>query len=163
MFVTDVRLGIKIEASIGYLSAKEFTGIKKDEGFEFDWSGYKKKEIYKLCVAGEKKIQGLMCITDHTSEEINAIEIKLLEIRKENRDKHKLLDRIAGCLIAFACKESIKRGHNGYIFLFPKSELIRHYQAIYYLTYIGPIGKNLTGIMVGEESIARKLIKKYLE
>jgi hypothetical protein len=104
-----------------------------------------------------------MCIIDHIDELTNAIEIELLEVGDENVGKKKKLDRIAGTLIAFACRESLKRGHEGYIFLTPKTKLIDHYKAKYYLAFTGPIGNNSIGVMVGEEKVARKLIKEYLE
>lgn len=163
MYIQDVKSGEKIEVAIELGSVQDLKIIKNDPEFKFDWSKYQGKEVYKLHILNEEKIQGLMCLIDHVDEETNAIEIELLEVRDENIGKKKKLDRISGCLIAFACRESIKRGHDGYFFLIPKSELIEHYHAKYHLAYIRPIGKNLTGIMVGEEKLSRKLIKEYLE
>jgi hypothetical protein len=163
MYLIDVKTGEKVEAIIEPVSAKDLKVIKSDAAFIFDWNKYKGKEIYKLSVLNEEKIEGLMCIFDHVAEETNAIEIELLEVREENIGNKKKLDRIAGCLIAFACRESIKRGHDGYFFLIPKTELIEHYQSKYHLSYMGPMGMNLAGVMIGEEKISRKLIKKYLE
>jgi hypothetical protein len=161
MYLIDVGSGEKIEAAIDPVSENDFKIIKKE--FQFDWTRHKGKEIYKLHILNAKKIQGLMCIVDHAAKEIDAIEIELLEVSEDNKGEDKKLDRIAGCLIAFACRESIKRGHDGYFFLIPKSDLIKHYQAKYHLAYIGPIGPNLTGTIIGEEKIARKLIREYLE
>jgi len=163
MYILDIKTGEKIEVVIEPISSKDFKEIKKDSNFAFDWSKYKGKEVYKLRVVQEDKIHGLICIVDHVDELTNAIEIELLEVGEENVGKKKKLDRIAGTLIAFACRESLKRGHDGYIFLTPKSKLIRHYSAKYYLSFTGPIGANLVGLMVGEENIARRLIKEYLE
>lgn len=163
MYIEDVKTGQKIEVCIEHISVKDLKAIRKDPNFRFDWGKYKNKEIYKLRVSKEEKIYGLMCIIDHTDEETNAIEIELLEVGDENVGKKKKLNRIAAILIAFAFRESIKRGHEGYVFLTPKTELINHYQAKYNLQFTGPLGANLIGVMVGEEKIARKLIKEYLE
>lgn len=163
MYIQDTEAGRKIEVVIEPIKSKDWREIKRDSNFTFDWAKYKGKEVYKLRVLHEERIQGLMCVIDHIDELTNAIEIELLEVRDENVGKKKKLDRIAGTLIAFACRESFKRGHEGYIFLTPKTELIDHYAAKYYLMYIGPIGTNPVGVMVGEERVARKLIKEYLE
>lgn len=163
MYIQDVKSGKKSEVTIEPIPEKELKTIKKDPQFQFGWNKYKGKEVYKLNILNDVKIQGLMCIMDHKDVSINAIEIELLEVRDENVGKKKKLDRIAGSLIAFACRESIKRGHEGYFFLVPKTDLIKHYQSKYHLAYIGPMGTNLSGMMVGEEKISRKLIKEYLE
>ena len=163
MYIQDTNTGDKIEVVIEPVSSKDLKEIKKDANFTFNWTKYKGKEVYKLRILKEDKMQGLMYIVDHVDEAINAIEIVLLEVGEENVGKKKKFDRIGGTLIAFACRESIKRGHDGYIFLTPKTNLITHYNAKYYLNFIGPIGINPVGIMVAEEEIARKLIKEYLE
>lgn len=163
MHIEDIKTGEEIEATIERITLKDLKIIKSDTNFAFDWTKYTNKEVYKLRILGEEKIQELMCIVDHVDELTNAIEIELLEVRDENVGKKKKLDRIAGTLIAYACKESIRRGHEGYIFLTPKSNLISHYQAKYHLSFTGPLGENRVGVMVGDEKISRKLIKQYLE
>ena len=163
MYIQDVKTGEKIEVTIERVSAKDFATIKKDSNFNFNWNKYKNGEVYKLRVVNKDKISGLMCIIDHTEAETNAIEIELLEVGEENVGNKKQYDRIAGTLIAFACRESIKRGHDGYFFLTPKTKLINHYQNKYHLFFTGPLGRNPIGLMVGEEGVSRKLIKEYLE
>lgn len=163
MYIGDVKTGEKIEVVIERITLKDLKAIKTNPHFVFNWTKYKDKEIFKLCTRSDKKIQGLMCIMDHVDEQTNAIEIELLEVGTENVGKKKKFDRIAGTLIAYACRESIKRGHEGYIFLTPKTDLINHYKEKYHLSFIGPIGTNPVGLMIGEEKIARKLIKQYLE
>jgi hypothetical protein len=49
------------------------------------------------------------------SPEAFAVEIRLLESAKSNVGKGKKVDSIAGCLIAWACRLSIKRGYDGWI------------------------------------------------
>jgi hypothetical protein len=104
-----------------------------------------------------------MLIIDHTDEATNAIEINSLEVGIDNVGPGKQLDKIAGCLIAYACRESFKRGHEGVVFLSPKSELVPQYESRYKMTYIPPIGFRLEGIMVSYANNSRKLIKQYLE
>lgn len=163
MYIEDVKTGQKLEAVIEPISAEDLKIIKSDPDFTFNWGKYKGMEVRKLRSLTDKKILGLMCIIDHTDPGTNAIQIECLEVRDENVGKKKKLDRIAGCLIAYACRESIKRGHDGHIYLYPKSNLIEHYQDKYGFFYTGPVVISRTGIMIGEERLARKLIKEYLE
>jgi len=71
----------------------------------------------------------------------------------------KKLDRIAGCLIAFACKESFKRGHDGCIFLIPKTYLINHYQEKYGFHYMPwKTEKRPEGFMILYEDGSRRAL-----
>lgn len=160
MYIQDLKSGEKIEVIIEPVSKKDFAKIKNNPSFNFDWAPYKNGEVYKLRIANEEKIRGLMCIIDHIDGN-DAIEIELLEVEDENVGKKKQLDRIAGILIAFACRESIKRGHEGYFFLYAKSNLVIHYHNKYHLQYMGRIG-NKGELMTGEEGVSRQLIKEYL-
>ncbi len=80
----------------------------------------------------------------------------MLELSRENRGDFKVYDRLAGCLIAFACKLSFKEGFNGFVSLIPKTVLISHYMRKYFFS---PMGAQL--YVDGEISIT--LITDYLE
>jgi len=84
------------------------------------------------------------------------IEIKLLACSIDNKGKNKIYDRIAGCLIAFACSlSSDKYEVDACISLIPKTELIKHYMQKYHMTYGG---RQLH--LEGEALV--NLIKEYL-
>jgi hypothetical protein len=163
MTITNVTTGDEIEVVIEPIAAPDIKRINKSNQFKtFPWSNYS-GEVYKLRQTNNAEILGLMLIIDHTNDATNAIEIDSLEVGRGNVGTGKQLDKIAGCLIAFACRESFKRGHDGVIFLSPKSALISHYESRYKMNYIPPIGYKLEGIMVSYDNNSRKLIKQYLE
>lgn len=165
MIVRDIATGEDLEAIIVPVEAKDFAIIARDKKrFGFDWKDYKKQEVYKLCLRNDDTILGLMGLTSHTDPGINAIEINLLESAAEHIGPDKKIDFIGGCLIAFACRESFKRGHEGFVFLVPKTDLIEHYPAKYGFTHF-PMrtAERPEGIMTLSDSVSRKLIKKYLE
>jgi hypothetical protein len=154
-----------MEAVIEAAKYKDYNIIAKDtKRFDkFNWNDFKKTEVYKIRQKNDEIILGLMSITDHSDPATDALEIGLLEVSAENIGTHKLIDRISGCLIAFACREAIKRGHEGYVFLVPKTGLIDHYIAKYGFLHF-PMRSTLRpeGIMILHESNSRALIKKYI-
>jgi hypothetical protein len=155
--------GEEKQAIIELMSEEDFKIIrKKKDQFHFNWNKYKGKEVFKLRLLDEPEILGLMCITDHNDPATNAVEIELLEVGTDNIGKDKKFEKIAGCLIAFACRESFKRGHDGFLFLTPKTALIDHYSSEYGLEYLPPVGLKLEGLMVANSSISIALIRKYL-
>lgn len=162
MTIQNTETKARVKVIIERASIDDFKLIKKNKEFGFKWDHYRGKEVYKLQIEDDKKIQGLMCIFDHIDPNFDAIEIELLESCKENIGSNKIWEGVAGCLIAYACRESITRGHQGYVFLTPKTSLIKHYQAKYYLYYTPPIGLRMEGMLATDENIAIKLIKEYL-
>jgi hypothetical protein len=166
MVLEDTLSGEKYEAIIEPMTLTDFKSVKKDKArFDsFNWNIYKNKEVYKLRLATDETILGLMCLIDHPGGGINAIEIELLEVGADNRRGKKKLANVAGCLIAFACRESFKRGYEGWVFLVPKTYLLEHYPTKYGFTHV-PI-KMLDrpeGFMELSTSSSLRLIKKYLD
>lgn len=164
MNIQVIETGESIEAVIEKVQEADFKNIKKTKGgFHFNWKKYRGKELYKLRYKNDPKILGLMCIQEHNDPQTNAIEIELLEAIEENVGKAKKIENIAACLIAFACRESFRRSHDGFLFLTPKTGLIDHYSEKYGLEYCPPIGSKLEGIMIAKPHVSLSLIKQYLD
>jgi len=166
MFIKDTVTGEALEAVVEPMTNKDFKAIKKgkDRFNKFDWNEYQGEEVYKLGLKNDDLILGLMCLIDHEDEATNAIEIELLEVSEENIGPGKKLDNIGGCLIAFACRESFKRGHDGIVFLTPKTQLLKHYSLKYGFHHMSlKTVRRPEGLMILYEEDSRKLIKKYLD
>jgi len=85
-----------------------------------------------------------------------ALEIRLLASSYENVGTEKIYNRIAGCLISYACRESFKLGYDGFVCLKPKTKLEAH--------YIKRYGLQSTKLFLVTEGInSIKLIKEYYE
>jgi len=162
----DVTRGELIDAVIEPMETNDFSIIKKsrDRFDKFDWSKYKSKEVYKLKLKDNDLIVGLACLIEHKDIAIDAVEIELLEVSAENIGREKMLDYIGGCLIAFACRLSFKRGHEGYVFLVPKTSLVDHYIGKYGFVY-HPVKttERPNGFMMHYDTGARRIIKEFLE
>ena len=166
MVLEDVSNGEELEAVIEPMTPDDFKTVKKDKVRfnSFNWNAYKNREVYKIRLASEDTILGLMCLKDHPADGVNAIEIELLEVGVDNRRGKKRLANIAGCLIAFACRESFKRGYEGWVFLVPKSYLLKHYSSKYGFIHV-PVKtqERPEGFMELNTSNSLRLIKKYLD
>jgi hypothetical protein len=79
----------------------------------------------------------------------------LLESAPFNKGKTKIYEGVPGNLVAFACKLSFQRGHEGNVSFFSKSQLVQH--------YIDTLGAMHVGgrIMIIDTKAALKLINKY--
>ncbi|MHC1705021.1 MAG: hypothetical protein AB9846_14015 [Tenuifilaceae bacterium] len=146
-FPTDISLITKIDLKIA----------TKKNGWVFNWvEEYKRPErdVYKLTIVNNQNIiQGLISLevkSDH-------IYMHLLESAPFNKGKEKVYSGVPGNLVAFACKLSFQRGHEGNVAFISKTQLIDHYIETLGAIHFG--GR----LMIIETNAALKLINKYFQ
>jgi hypothetical protein len=79
----------------------------------------------------------------------------LVESAAFNKGQNKMYSGVLGNLVAFACKLSFQRGHEGNVSFLSKSQLIEHYERTLGAFHFG--GR----VMIIETPAALKLINKY--
>lgn len=79
----------------------------------------------------------------------------LVENAPFNKGQTKVYVVVAGNLVAYACKLSFQRGHDGNVSFLSKSQLVEHYEKTLGAFHFG--GR----IMIIETNAALKLINKY--
>ena len=143
-----------IDVEIVEVNLSDFYSIRTSNEFIFDWYAETAREKYKLCLRHDHDyILGLIGLSDYPGE--FRLHINLLEVSKLNVGKSKEIDNIAGCLIAFACTLSFKKGYGGFVSLKPKTVLSFLYHEKYGFRPFG----NLLAV---ELSTSKNLIDKYI-
>ena len=132
MEIIEVASERKNPVDIRRVEDKDFKILTKKR-YSFAWkSVIESAIIYKLQIQGEDDILGIMGIIDVPGDK--RIEINLLANSAENQGRNKIYDRIAGCLIAFACSLSVdKYKIDACVSLLPKTELRKHYMQKYHM------------------------------
>lgn len=154
MYVLNNSTGEKQSVEITKIDVSEISQINKTKRFDFNWNKEKPFDVYKLTTEDKEEPIGLLSLDERSQD--YALEIRLLSSSKENVGKSQKYSRIAGCLIAFACKEAFKKGFDGFVCLKPKTKLEAHYIKKY-----GFQSTKLYLVTEGENSL--KLIKEYYE
>ena len=130
--------------------------LAKLKGWKFDWldASLDNAEIYKLCIVGDKNIQGLIAVTDFQRD--MAIYVNIAESAPHNFGKQKKFNGVGGHLFAIAVQISLQKGYGGFVFMDAKNiELVKHYS--------NTLGAVLLGrphpyrMFIDEESAARLL------
>ena len=133
----------------------DLKSISEKNKWQFDWKfEYKQpeKEVYKLTIVNNQQIiQGLISL----EVKLDHVYMHLIESAPFNKGKTKIYSGVPGNLVAFACKLSFQRGHNGNVSFISKTQLIRH--------YIDSLGAMQVGgrIMIIDSIAALKLNDKY--
>jgi hypothetical protein len=155
--IENVNSGDSFPTEVSLLNTEEISKITKSKGWFFNWKNeFKKpeKEIYKLTINNNPTIiQGLISLeikSDH-------VFMHLIESAPFNIGKNKTYIGVPGNLIAFACKLSFQRGHDGFVSFIAKTHLIEHYQKSLGAIHFG--GQ----LMIINNQAALHLIGKYFK
>jgi hypothetical protein len=154
MYIIQRETKKKIPCEILEISEEELSGILSQGIFLFDWIQIVNYHIYALTIIENKKVVGLMALKDIPDE--LRIEIILLELSKENVGHTKRFERIAGCLIAWACYTAFLKGYYGFVSLVPKTRLISYYINAYGFQQFGRQ-------LASDLENSQRLIKQYLD
>jgi hypothetical protein len=155
--IENIVTGDSFQTEISIVQSSDLKSLAKKNGWFFDWSAEFKnpvRDVYKLTITGNSNIiQGLVSLeikSDH-------VYMHLVESAPFNKGKTKMYAGVAGNLVAYACKLSFQRGHEGNVSFLSKSQLINH--------YIESLGAIHFGgrIMIIETKSALKLINKYFK
>jgi hypothetical protein len=153
--IENVITGDSFATEISILSASDLKLVSRTNDWLFNWKAEVKepiREVYKLTIINNPSIiQGLLSVevkADH-------VYIHLIESAPFNKGKSKVYIGVPGNLVAFACKLSFQRGHEGNVSFLSKSQLVDHYIQTLGATHLG--GQ----VMVIETQAALKLINKY--
>jgi hypothetical protein len=155
--IENVVTGDSFKTEISILTKVELKLVTKKNGWVFDWRKELKepaRDIYKLTIVGNPNIiQGLLSI------EVKEYHVfmHLVESAPFNKGKAKMYSGVPGNLVAFACKVSFQRGHEGNVSFISKTQLIDHYENSLGAIHFG--GR----IMIIETITALKLIDRYFQ
>lgn len=155
--IENVITGDRFQTEISILQKTDLKSVTKKNGWLFNWSEEFKnpiRDIYKLTISGNSTIiQGLVSLevkSDH-------VYMHLVENAPFNKGQSKVYVGVAGNLVAYACKLSFQRGHDGNVSFLSKSQLVEHYEKTLGAFHFG--GR----IMIIETKSALKLINKYFQ
>jgi len=155
-YIYDIGNNKLIEVEIVLASGK--MPLKKD-GWKFNWNNLikeKNTKTYALRLKNNpQSVEGLLQLRI----ESDMLIMDVIEIAPHNfSSSNKKFDYVAGCLIAFACRESFKieGNYKGFLTFTSKTNLIEWYKKKYGATQA--LGQR----MYIEDSIGIKLIEEYL-
>lgn len=153
--IENVVTGDSFATEISILSKDDLKLVTKKNGWLFNWKeefSMPEREVYKLNIVNNPSIiQGLISLEvkpDH-------VFMHLIENAPFNKGKTKMYAGVAGNLVAFACRFSFQRGHEGNVSFISKTQLIEYYEKSLGAFHFG--GR----LMVVETKAALKLIDKY--
>lgn len=155
--IKDTNSGKYFQPDISIFTAANLSNITKRSGWHFDWKYEFKqpgREVYKLTILNNPTvIHGLMSI----QEKSDHLYIPVIESASFNKGNKKLYSGIPGTLVAFACKLSIQKAHEGNVAFISKPQLFNHYAQT--LGALNAGGR----VMVIETQAALKLIDTYFK
>ena len=155
--IENVITGDSFATDISLIKSSDLKNITKKNNWLFDWKlefKQPERDVYKLTIVNNSEIiQGLICVEvkeDH-------VYMHLVESAPFNKGKTKVYAGVPGNLVAYACKLSFQRGHDGNVSFVSKTNLIEHYEKSLGAFHFG--GR----IMIIETTAALRLLNKYFK
>jgi len=153
--IKNVISGDSFSTDISRITKADLKNITKKNGWQFDWRlelKHPERDVYKLTIVNNQTIiQGLISLEvkpDH-------VFMHLVESAPFNKGKTKLYSGVPGNLVAFTCKLSFQRGHEGNVAFISKTQLIDHYTESLGAIHVG--GR----LMIIDSAASLKLINRY--
>ncbi|HAH55528.1 MAG TPA: hypothetical protein DCM02_09705 [Flavobacterium sp.] len=153
--IKNVVSGDSFSTDVSRISKNDLKSITKKNGWLFDWKSELKfpaRDVFKLTIVNNPSIiQGLICLEvkpDH-------VYMHLVESSPFNKGKAKMYSGVPGNLVAFACKLSFQRGHEGNVSFISKTQLIDHYVESLGAIHFG--GR----LMIIDTNAALRLMERY--
>ena len=144
----------RVVASISKASKKELP--KPNSDWKFNWKTLYSKNSLIFKLTYEDEIQGLLKMT---KVDEGYYEMSNLELSPINYGPAGKFNKVAGCLIAYACLLTFELNigsYKGYLAFTSKGELIAHYEKHYFAELV------FREKMIIFPKNGKKLIKKYL-
>jgi hypothetical protein len=155
--IENVITGDSFATEISILTNSDLKTVSKKNGWLFSWKDEFKvpaRDVYKLTITNNSTvIQGLISLEvkeDH-------VYMHLVESSPFNKGNTKVYSGVAGNLVAFACKLSFQRGHEGNVSFLSKTQLVEHYEKTLGAFHFG--GR----IMIIETQAALRLLNNYFQ
>ena len=153
--IRNVISGDSFQTDITRITKPDLKTITQKNGWLFDWKlelRSPERDVYKLTIVNNQSIiQGLISLevkSDH-------VYMHLVESAPFNKGKTKIYSGVPGNLVAFACKLSFQRGHEGNVAFISKTQLIDHYTESLGAIHFG--GR----LMIIDTNAALKLMNRY--
>lgn len=153
--IENIVTGDSFSTEVSILTMKDISIASKKNGWLFNWKEEFMKpfrDVFKLTITQNiGVIQGLISLeikSDH-------VYMHLVESAPFNKGKAKVYSGVPGNLVAFTCKLSFQRGHEGNVSFISKTQLIEHYEKSLGAFHFG--GR----LMIIETNAALQLINKY--
>jgi len=153
--IKNVVSGDSFQTEVSIITKADLKTITKKNEWQFDWKyelKHPERDIYKLTIVNNHMIiQGLISLEikfDH-------VYMHLVESAPFNKGKTKIYSGVPGNLVAFACKLSFQRGHEGNVAFISKTQLVQHYVETLGAVHVG--GR----LMIIETGAANRLINRY--
>lgn len=164
--IIESRTKSKIKASISLVTRDKLLLPSINDGWRFNFNKHSKQKDYKTytltTLSTPKIVEGCLIINLENNFEVY---MAYIEVAPHNRGDQKKYDHVAGCLIAFACKQSFIHDKEGYVAFHVHEEhkeneikLMELYTNKYNALRLGD---STTMIIIPEES--EKLIERFLK
>lgn len=121
--IIETATNAEIKSQIRLVTKNKSKLPSLNDGWRFNFSKHSKKRDFETYILTTEKapdtIEGCLIINAKSPYEVY---MAFIEIAPHNKGDNKKYKRVAGCLIAYACRQSFIKGKEGYLAFDVKEE-----------------------------------------
>ena len=114
--ILEFETKLEIKSKISLVTTNKANLPSINDGWRFNFSKHSKGKDYETYILTTDKtpeiIEGCLIINIKTPFQVY---VAFVEVASHNKGNEKKYDRVAGCLIAFACRQSFINDKEGYL------------------------------------------------
>lgn len=166
VIILEVETSLDVKSKISLVTKNKAILPSINDGWRFNFSKHSTGKDYETYILTTDKtpaiIEGCLIINTRTPFQVY---MAFVEVAPHNKGNKKKYDRVAGCLIAFACRQSFIKGKEGYLafdVLEEKKENEVRLMKLYSQKYNAVRLDNSTTMIILPEG-SEKLINEFLK
>lgn len=114
--ITEIKTKSDVKSRISRVNNNKQKLPSITDGWRFNFNKHSKVNDYETYILTTQKapevIEGCLIINTQNQYQVY---MAFVEVAPHNRGNDKIYDKVAGCLIAFACRQSFINGKEGYL------------------------------------------------
>lgn len=114
--IIECKTKVEVKSTIALVTKNKDRLPSIHDGWRFNFSKHSKGKDYETYTLTTDRspeiIEGCLIINTNTPYQVY---MAFVEVAPHNMGNNKIYDRVAGCLIAFACRQSFIRGKEDYL------------------------------------------------
>lgn len=114
--IIELKTKVEVSSKISFINKSKIKLPSITDGWRFNFDKHSKRKEFETYILTTEKAPGIIegCLILNNKNQFQ-VYMAFVEVAPQNKGVDKKYDKVAGCLIAFACRQSFINGKEGFL------------------------------------------------